>query len=50
MEYRFVVAASVGVAALLVCTWLLLRNMRERRKFRLRQQGRGKHTATVQAE
>lgn len=50
MEMRIVVAASVGAAMLAVCVWLLLRSMRERRKFRLRQAGRGKSVTVVPAE
>jgi hypothetical protein len=50
MEMRIIVAAALGVALLLICAWLLTRNMRERRKFRMRQQGRGKNVESAPAE
>ena len=42
METRIVIAVSVAAVMLALGAYLLLRNARERRKFRLRQQGRGK--------
>lgn len=50
MEMRYIIAASAGTALLAICIWLIVRNIRERRKFRLRQQGRGKNTAAAPAE
>lgn len=50
MEMKIVIAALVGAVTLVVGAYLLLRNARERRKFRLRQQGRGKNVAVMPVE
>ena len=50
MEPRYILAAVLLAAVLIVIAWLLTRKVRERRKFRIRQQGRGKSVEVNPAE
>lgn len=50
MELRYILAAKLIAVIVIVAIWFLTRKARERRKFRLRQQGRGKSVEQVPAE
>jgi hypothetical protein len=50
MEMRILVAAALGALTVLAGAWFIVRSIRERRKFRLRQQGRGKSANVAPAE
>jgi hypothetical protein len=50
MEDRIIAAAAIGALTLAVAGWLLLRKLADRRRFKLRQMGRGKNEAAAPAE
>jgi hypothetical protein len=50
MEQRYILAAMLIAAIVTVAVWFLTKKARERRRFRLRQQGRGKPMKQIPAE
>ena len=50
MEQRYILAALLIAALVMVAVWFLTRKAQERRKFRLRKQGRGKSIEQIPVE
>jgi hypothetical protein len=50
MEYRIAAAAAIAVIFLLFAGWFAVRKITERRRFKMRQMGRGKSGEITPAE